>query len=173
MRSAELYDSGVFLDPGALRDRELELVCVDRTPADPSRNFVPAYHFEMRVGAGTVGTIRFRIGDDDDLRLYAGHLGYGVEPAARGQHYAARSIQLLVPLIARHGFSEIWITCDPANAASRRTCELAGAELVEIIDLPADNDQYRDGERQKCRYRLVVQNGMSSSGPPPPPPPPP
>lgn len=163
----------MFLDPGALRDRELELVCVDRTPADPIRKFVPAYHFEMRAAGATVGTIRFRVGDDDDIRLYAGNVGYGVEPAARGHHYAARSLHLLLPLIERHGFREIWITCDPANAASRRTCELAGAELVEIIDLPPDNDQYADGERQKCRYRLQVQNGMSSSGPPPPPPPPP
>lgn len=163
----------MFFDPGELRDRELELVCVARSPADPTRNYAPAYHFEMRVTGTLAGTIRFRVGDDDDLRLYAGHLGYGVEPAARGHRYAARSIRLLIPLIARHGFEEIWITCDPANAASRRTCELAGAELVDIIDLPPDNDQYLDGERQKCRYRLVVQNGMSSSGPPPPPPPPP
>jgi predicted acetyltransferase len=48
----------------------------------------------------------------------------------------------------------VWITCNPDNWASRRTCELAGAELVEIVDLPEDNDMYRKGKRRKCRYRL-------------------
>jgi hypothetical protein len=26
--------------------------------------------------------------------------------------------------------------------------------LVEIVDLPEDNDMYQKGERRKCRYRL-------------------
>jgi len=52
--------------------------------------------------------------------------------------------------------TEFWITCNPDNAASRRTCELAGAVLVEIVDLPEDIDMYQEGERQKCRYRLEL-----------------
>jgi tagatose 1,6-diphosphate aldolase len=31
---------------------------------------------------------------------------------------------------------------------------LAGLELVEIVDLPPNNEMYQRGERQKCRYRL-------------------
>jgi predicted acetyltransferase len=50
----------------------------------------------------------------------------------------------------------VWITCDPDNIASRKTCELAGARLVEIVDLPEDTDMYREGMRQKCRYRIDV-----------------
>ena len=26
--------------------------------------------------------------------------------------------------------------------------------MTEIVDLPTDNDMYREGERQKCRYRF-------------------
>ena len=59
----------------------------------------------------------------------------------------------LKPIALRHGFTELWITCDPDNWPSRRTCERIGAELIEIIDLPEDLDMYLDGERQKCRYR--------------------
>jgi hypothetical protein len=33
---------------------------------------------------------------------------------------------------------------------------LAGFELIEIVDLPPTTDMYRDGERQKCRYRRFV-----------------
>lgn len=28
--------------------------------------------------------------------------------------------------------------------------------LVEIVDLPPENDQYEQGERQKCRFRFIV-----------------
>jgi predicted acetyltransferase len=88
--------------------------------------------------------------------LYRGHIGYSVEPGYRGHHSAARSVRLLVPLAAAHGLNPVWITCDPDNLASRRTCELAGAELVEIIDIPTNEEMYQRGVRQKCRYRLVT-----------------
>ncbi len=65
---------------------------------------------------------------------------------------------MLFPLARCCGFEQVWITCDPNNYASRRTCERLGAELVEIIDLPEDNEMYLDGERQKCRYRLRLDS---------------
>ena len=83
---------------------------------------------------------------------YAGHLGYNVDAAHRGQYYAAYACLELKPIALMHGFTELWITCDPDNWPSRRTCERLGAELIEIIDLPEDLDMYLDGERQKCRY---------------------
>jgi tagatose 1,6-diphosphate aldolase len=48
----------------------------------------------------------------------------------------------------------LWITCNPDNYASRRTCERLGAEMVEIVPLPSNNVLYQRGEREKCRYRL-------------------
>jgi tagatose 1,6-diphosphate aldolase len=59
-----------------------------------------------------------------------------------------------MPLARRHGLYALWITCNPENVASRRTCELTGAEFVEIVDLPPESDMYERGERRKCRYRL-------------------
>ena len=55
--------------------------------------------------------------------------------------------------------TELWITCNPDNLASRRTCELAGAEFMGIVDLPPDSDMYLEGERQKCRYLLATEPG--------------
>jgi tagatose 1,6-diphosphate aldolase len=147
-----------FLDPGPLADRDLELALVQRIPGDPARSYAPVYRFHMLLaGAGVImGRIDLRIGDSEHLRFYGGQIGYGVDAPHRGHHYAARSVRLLMPLARRHGFTELWITCNPDNFASRRTCELAGAELVEIVDLPPDTDMYRRGERQKCRYRLAL-----------------
>jgi tagatose 1,6-diphosphate aldolase len=145
-----------FHDPGRLIDGDLELVLVETYPGDPDINYAPAYKFKMTlVGQDEeIGRIQLRIGQEHHLVMYGGHLGYSVHPEHRGHRYAARACRLLLPLVRRHGLDALWITCNPDNVASRRTCELAGAELVEIVDLPQDADMYRRGERQKCRYRL-------------------
>jgi predicted acetyltransferase len=145
-----------FHDPGQLVDGDLVLVLREEYPGDPALNYVPAYKFKMTLGdqPEEIGNIELRIGNTDSIVLYGGHIAYGVEPAYRGQHYAARACRLLLPLAKSHGLTTIWITCNPDNFASRHTCELAGATLIEIVDLPEDNDMYQRGERQKCRYRL-------------------
>ncbi len=143
---------------GELADGELQLALVERYPGDPARGYVPAYRFRMRLAGQRepIGSIELRIGDTPDLVTYGGHIGYAVEPPYRGHHYAARACRLLLPLARRHGFTTLWITCNPDNLASRRTCELLGAELAEIVDLPPSSDMYHRGMRQKCRYRLQI-----------------
>ena len=145
-----------FHDPGTLIDGDLELVLVEKRPGNPGQNYVPVYKFKMTLsGQGAeIGAIDLRVGNTAHIVMYAGHVGYRVNPAHRGHRYAARACKLLLPLARRHGLETLWITCNPDNVASRRTCELAGAELVEIVDLPQDTDMYQRGERQKCRYRL-------------------
>jgi tagatose 1,6-diphosphate aldolase len=145
-----------FLEPGRLIDDDLELVLVVKYPGNAEKNLVPAYRFEMRhVPSGKrMGGIDLRVGDTYDLVHYGGHLGYGVDAEFRGRHYAARSCRLLLPLAKQHGINPVWITCNPDNRASRRTCELAGARYAEIVDLPEHIDMYKRGERQKCRYRI-------------------
>lgn len=145
-----------FRDPGDLRDGNLELRVRELAPANILPGFVPAYHFDM-IDADTgdiVGRISLRLGDTEHLVQYGGQIAYGVEEPHRGHRYAARACRLLFPLAFAHGIDPLWITCNPDNIASRRTCELAGGELVEIVDLPTDCDMYEDGERQKCRFRF-------------------
>ena len=100
-----------------------------------------------------VGRINLRIGNNENTK-YGGHIGYEVNKKFRGNHYAARSLKLLFPLAKKHGINPLWITCDPENVPSQKTCELAGGKLIEIVDLPEHNDQYQRGERKKCRYRF-------------------
>jgi predicted acetyltransferase len=145
-----------FLDPGRLVDDDLELILVARIPADPIRGWVPCYHFEMRRTGTNIhlGDIHLRVGHTESLDLYGGQIGYGVDVEHRGHHYAARCCRLLFPLAKAHGLSPLWITCNPENLASRRTCELAGGVLVEIVDTAPDSDAYLRGEYRKCRYRF-------------------
>lgn len=143
-------------NPVGLVDNDLRLVLTERYPGDPAKSYVPAYRLMMvLVGQDVeVGRIELRIGNTHNIVMYAGHIGYSVRPEHRGHRYAARACKLLLPLARSHGLTTLWITCSPDNMASRRTCELAGGVLVEIVDLPEESEMYQRGERRKCRYRF-------------------
>jgi len=149
-----------WLEPGELVDGDLRLTVKERRPADPGKGWSPCYVFWLFMSwrSEPVGEIQLRVGSDENLQRFAGHLGYTVEESARGQRLASRAIRLLTPLAKRHGLTELWITCSPENAASRRTCELAGGVLVETVDLPAESDMYARGERRKCRYQIDLRS---------------
>jgi tagatose 1,6-diphosphate aldolase len=138
-----------------------------RSAAEPARNIAPGYTFWMRVrpdyvdpldrlpiGVTMAGSISLRVGHSANLDKYLGHIGYHVLPPARGHHFAERATRLLLPLARAHGHRVVWITCNPDNLASRRTCENLGAVFTEIVPVPRDNPLYAQGDRQKCRYRL-------------------
>lgn len=141
-------------------DGELVLQLAEEFPGDPARGYGPAYLFDMKVRGDIAGRISFRGGDAADIVLYRGHIGYTVWPHHRGHRLAARAVRLLLPFAREQGVQELWITCNPDNIASRRTCEIAGAELVEIVDVPPDLDLYQRGDRQKCRYRLLPAEAL-------------
>lgn len=139
---------------GELEDGDLRLEFVDIAP-HPVHN-VPAYRFRM-LNAQTgeeLGNINFRGGSTRHIEFYAGHIGYSVHPPHRGHRYAARSVRLLMSVARKLQFKVLWITCDPENQSSRHTAELAGATLVEIVDVPRECIIYQNGHKRKCRYRL-------------------
>jgi tagatose 1,6-diphosphate aldolase len=145
-----------FLRPGRLVDGDLELVLVWTQPADPAKGYVPCYHFEMRRSGTSrpMGTIRLRIGSARQLR-YPGHIGYDVKKRHRGRRYAARSCRLLLPLARAHGLRAVWLSCDPSNVASQKSCIIAGARLVDTVRVPVDHVMYR-GCRYLRRYRIAL-----------------
>ena len=145
-------------DVGVLRDRDLWLELRAREPENPARGWVPAYRLAMRLDGveHAVGRLGFRVGMNRTIELYAGHLGYEVAPAFRGNRLAERSCRLVLPLARYHGFHELWITCNPDNWPSRRTCERLGAELIDVVDVPRDSEVFAPGSERKCRYLLAL-----------------
>ena len=142
------------IDLATLRDRDLQLLLASFE--HNSVHHVPASSFRMvHTATGEeLGTIRLRVGSTPHIERYAGHIGYRVHEPFRGHRYAARALSLLLPLALHHGLDPLWITCDPENIASRRTLEIAGAQFVEIVEVPKDCVIYRSGHPTKCRYRL-------------------
>jgi predicted acetyltransferase len=139
-----------------LRDDDLTLELASFQPHPIHK--VPTYYFRMthRDSREELGLINLRVASTPHIELYAGHIGYGVRPASRGHRYAARATRLLIPLARELNLNPLWITTDPDNIASRRSCELAGAEFVEIVEVPDRCIIHRDGHPRKCRYRLLV-----------------
>lgn len=147
-----------YVDPGPPVDGDLRLALARTYLHRLHHLHLPAYEFTMHQGDAPeiIGGVRFRIGDNDELRLYFGHIGFGVVPESRGHHFAERACRLLFPLARWHGLSELWITCNPDNLPSRRTCERLGGTLIETVALPPGNPMYERGEREKCRYRIAL-----------------
>lgn len=147
-----------FLRPGRLVDGELELVLLKTTQADPAKGYVPGYWFEMRrAGKKTVvGSIRLRIGSEAELRL-VGNIGYDVKKRYRGHRYAGRSARLLLPLAAAHGLKSVWLTVDPKNIPSLKTCRNIGAKYVETVRIPRGHEMYKEGARYRRRHRLGIR----------------
>ena len=147
-----------FINPGKLIDDDLELFLVKKTQADPIKKYSPSYEFEMRhtKTSECMGCIRLRIASARILQ-YPGHIGYEVNEEYRGHRYAARSCYLLRPLALDHGLKALWLTVDPKNIPSRKTCEIIGAQYVETVCIPRNHEMYERGARYRCRYRLDVK----------------
>jgi predicted acetyltransferase len=147
-----------FINPGRLVDGDLELVLTKKTPAYPAKGYSPGYEFEMRrLGKpGAIGSIRLRIGSAIKLR-YPGHIGYEVKRRFRGHRYAARGCRLILPLARSHRLNAVWLTVDPKNIPSQRTCEIAGAMYVETVRIPKGHEMYALGARFRRRYRIDLR----------------
>ena len=144
-----------FLDTAFLRSDEIVLRLEKTVEGDEARSWLPAYHFAICNLAGEkMGACDLRIGHNENV-YYGGNIGYRVEPAYRGHHYAGKACLLLFELARLHGLDWLIITCNPDNWPSRKTCEWAGGELIEIAELPENNNmRVEEGETEKCIFRF-------------------
>lgn len=145
----------VFFDTSYLKTEEISLRLDHTAEADPVRGWVPAYYFDILDRTGQIfGICDLRVGHTEGL-YYGGNIGYAVDEPYRGCHYAAKACKLLFELARSHGMDYLIITCQPTNLPSRRTCEILGGKLLEIAELPADNDmRLEDGHTHECIFRF-------------------
>lgn len=145
----------MFLDTNFLKNDEIQLLLEKTVDGDQEKNRVPAYHFSICDLNGTrMGICDLRIGYNDNL-YFGGHIGYTVFPEYRGNHYAGKACLLLFQLAQKHDMKYLYITCNPDNYASKKTCEYAGGRLLEIAQLPEGNDMRDNGEFEKCIYKFT------------------
>jgi tagatose 1,6-diphosphate aldolase len=135
-----------FADPPRLSDGEIELVCAEKKPAIPEKNYVPAYDFDICKDGQRIGGINLRAGYTASL-YYGGNIGYNIDQSQRGHGYAEKACRLLVPVIKAHGMKKVIISNEKDNLASKRTCEKLGAKFMRVATLPEWTELYRDGQR--------------------------
>lgn len=146
----------MFFDTSFLKNDEISLIRERTADANEKSGWVPAYYFAVYDREGNkVGECDLRIGHNDNT-YYGGNIGYTVFPPYRGKHYAAKACKLLFELARMHGMEYLYISCDPDNVASRKTCEYAGGEFVETAILPEENEMRKNGEIAKCIFRFVL-----------------
>ena len=146
-----------FLNTDFLENEEIKLVLERLAPENPERNWVPAYHFYIcDIHQNIMGTCDLRIGYNDGL-YYGGHIGYAINEEYRGHHYAAKACKLLFSLAQKHEMKYLYITCNPDNLASKKTCEYLQGEYLGIVELPKDNDmRINDGDTHKCIFKFNI-----------------
>lgn len=146
-----------FLNTDFLENEEIKLVVERLVPENPERNWVPAYHFYIcDKHQNKMGTCDLRVGYNDGL-YYGGHIGYTISEEYRGHHYAAKACKLLFSLAHKHKMEYLYITCNPDNSASRKTCEYLQGEYLGIVELPEGSDmRLNDEETHKCIFKFTL-----------------
>lgn len=146
----------MFIDTNFLKNDEIQLNLEKTVDGNEEKGWVPAYYFAICNNRGIkIGVCDLRIGHNDNL-YYGGNIGYCIDQEYRGNHYAAKACLLLFELARKHNLEYLIITCNPDNDASRKTCEYAGGELLEVVELPEDNDMRDSGETQKCIFKFIL-----------------
>lgn len=143
---------------GKISGQEIDIRIKPDTGEDLSDRWSPEYRFQILLH-GTdeiIGHINVRIGDDESLEKYYGHVGYGIDEEHRGHGYAAKACRLAEKIFRDHSVHRAVITVDPDNIASRKTCEAIGASLMDILDIPPESEAYSPDETQKCRYEWII-----------------
>ena len=146
----------MFFPTDDLRSDEISLHLERVAEADPQKGWVPAYHFAVCLTSGEkIGLCDLRIGHNENL-YYGGNIGYEIFPEYRGHHYAGKACKLLFRLAKKHDLGYVIITCNPENTASAKTCEYAGGKLLEIAELPPENNMREKGETHKRIYKFEL-----------------
>jgi predicted acetyltransferase len=80
-----------------------------------------------------LGGIALRYGSDDYVR-WAGHIGYGIRPSARGRGLGSWALSQILDEARAVGLERALLVCAVDNLASAKTIERCGGVLEGIAD---------------------------------------
>ena len=79
---------------------------------------------------------------------WGGHIGYGVAPDFRGDHFAEEMVRFVLPKYRKRKISQVMISADKENLASRKSIEANAGILENIVDIDGD---------EICRYWINLE----------------
>lgn len=83
-----------------------------------------------------LGGAALRLGDDDLVR-WAGHVGFGLRPSARGRGLGAWTLLRLLEQARGHGLESVLAVCAIDNTASAATIERCGGRSQGVAPTPS------------------------------------
>lgn len=83
------------------------------------------------------------------LEKHGGHIGYSVHPDERQKGYATEILQRILAVCLAIGESEVLLTCDKRNIASRKTIQNNGGVLIDELE--------ESSGRITQRFRVALQ----------------
>lgn len=147
----DLFDQRLFHIPG----EQIELRLIGTYEGKDGG--LPYYWWDIILKSDCIpiGKISFRIGHNYHS-YYNGNIGYEIDEAFRGHHYALLACQLVLQAAQFHNMSKIYLTCDYDNAASYKTIEKLGSTLIEEVRPPEDYLYYHKGIAVHKIYELSI-----------------
>lgn len=93
-------------------------------------NQVPSTLFILKNEEGRVfGASSLRHYLNEELKVYGGHIGYGVRPSERNKGYATKMLELTLLKAREMGLNQVTICCDKENLASSIVIQKNGGIL--------------------------------------------
>jgi predicted acetyltransferase len=132
--------NGAHIDGGGVETRTLDdlrkpdgfrafvdgLVAQSKPGGPILPGYVPCTFLWMVDNDEFVGSIAIRHELNDYLLEQGGHIGYSIRPSARRRGFAGDALRDALPIARGLGIDRVLVTCDEANAGSRRTIEKNG-----------------------------------------------
>ena len=87
------------------------------------KGLVPSYtYFLVRENDNKIdGMIDLRLGLNEYLREFGGHIGYSIRPTERKKGYNKINLYLILQVAKKHGLEKVLITCANYNQGSRKS----------------------------------------------------
>lgn len=124
-------------------------------PGSSDGSRLRALYYDILAGGTRVGTCELRPEATWTAR-WSGQVSYTVFPPYRGHRYALEALRLLCGRSKTLGLDHLTVTCRPENAASRRTLELAGAELKAVEEVPPEHPLRGSRVEKVCVYCIKL-----------------
>ena len=106
------------------------------------KGLVPAYtYFLIREEDNKlIGMIDLRLGLNDYLRNFGGHIGYSIRPTERKKGYNKINLYLVLQEAQRYNLDKVLITCADSNDGSRKTILSLGGKFEKSNFDESDNE---------------------------------
>ena len=103
---------------------------------------VPSYtYFFVREDDNKiVGMIDLRLGLNEYLRNFGGHIGYSIRPTERKKGYNKINLYLVLQEAQRYNLDKVLITCADSNEGSKKTILSLGGDYEKNTFDESDNE---------------------------------